>query len=513
MKNKILKKIIFLMVFLIIIFFLFFKLGIIPNGLFCDEAEIGNISFKLIKNGEISYFINPFFYNHFNYILPSLPIITTAPFVYFGLDDLTVRLPSVFYSLLSIFFIFLTLKYLLKSNKLEILFTLFLLVFTPLFFHISRINFGHAPSFLFISISIFLFFKYKKTKKFFYLITSGISLGISSYGYPGYMIGSLVIFLSLFLNEIIQNKFRFYKYKEIIILFFVFFIFYLPILYQLKFNPLFLKRLEDKNNGKINIKKKVKIFIKNYPKYFSYDYLFSKGEIDLPGDFITRHSIRGNGIYLKIYLFFLILGFFQIFFIKDNKKEFFRPFFILFLLSPIPDLITTKDNLPPYSFSIFYSLINVPYITVYSIKIFRHIKQKLLKKTLYFFLFIVLFFQIYQFINNYYRYPMYSSDYWGWQYGPREIIKYFVNQKNNYDEFYMTGYFNEPFALLSFYNFDNKCLNCFVGGIDKLDYRKKQLFALRKEEMADLKINYLIKKVIYLPNKDVAFYIIEPKIN
>lgn len=513
MKLNIQKKVISILLFSSISFLFFYRVGTIPAGLFCDEAEIGNVAYQLIKGDISTYFLPVFFYRHFNYVLGYLPVISVAPFVFiFGLSELSVRLSSVIYALLGLFFVYLT----LRELSVRRIYPLFLLAFTPLFFHISRINFGHTPSFLFVSLGLFLLVKYRKTKKLFYLITSGLSFGISSYGYGGYMIGTPILIISLFFADILHNKFNIRKYKGIVIVGLVFLAAYLPIFYQLKYNPDFSQRLRDKNDGEsIDFIQKIPVFIRNYPKYFSYDYLFSKGEIEQPGAFITRHSIQGNGVYLKVYAAIIIIGFFNLLFIKDEQKKYFTPFFILFLLSPLADLFTTKDGSPPYSFSLFYSLISVPFITAYALKIIDYFPKKILPKNnsrlLSIVVFSILFIEINLFLNNYYDYPLHSSDFWGWQYGPKEIVEYFAAEKNNYDELYMTGYFNRPSSLLSFYNYDNKCENCFVGGVDQIDNHKKQLFALRPEEVNSLKPeDYFIKTVIYLPDDSEAYYVIEP---
>jgi hypothetical protein len=110
----------------------------------------------------------------------------------------------------------------------------------------------------------------------------------------------------------------------------------------------------------------------------------------------------------------------------------------------------------------------------------------------------------------YKKYPLYSSDFWGWQYGPKEIINYFITQSRNYDELYMTGYFNAPEIFLKFYDPKRECFNCFIGGRDKFNPKKRQLFALRVEEVEQHKKeikNFRIKKIIYYPNGSKAFYI------
>lgn len=514
MKFRLFKKSFFsFILFLFISFFYLYKVGEIPAGLFCDEAQIGNTALQLSKGNISLHFIPLFFYKHFHYVLGYLPILSTAPFVFLlGLSEFSVRLASVFYSLIGIFFVYLSL------NQLGVrkLYPLLFFAFTPLFFHISRINFGHTPSFLFMSIGIFFKIRYQKTRSLIYIILSSLSFGISIYGYGGYLAGTPVLIVSFLISEIFRYKHNLQKLKGVIILCLVFLVLYLPILYQLRFNSEFSQRLRDKNDGNtLDLRQKIPALIKNYPKYYSYDYLFSQGEIELPGSFITRNSIRGNGIYLKTYLAILIVGFFNLFLIKDKQKHYFNSFFIFFLLSPLPDLLTTKSGTPPYSFALFYSLISVPFITAYALKALDYLKHQkkrvFLLKTLLAFTLVL---EIFSFLNNYYDSPLYSSDYWGWQYGSQEIVKYFITQKNNYAELYMSSYFNEPFSLLNFYDSGKQCGNCYIGGIEKVNPNKKQLLALRTEEINRLKKlnfnNYLIKKIIYYPDNTEAFYLIEP---
>lgn len=501
--------------FFFIIFFLIliYQIGKIPAGLFCDEAQIGNIAYQLSKGNISGYFVPPLFYQHFNTVIGYLPIIATAPFVLLGnLSELTVRLSSVIYSLLGLFIVYLT----LRELNINIIFPLLLLAFSPLFFHISRINFGHTPSFMFVSLGLLFYFKFKKKKLLHYLIISAVALGVSSYGYAGYIPGTPLLVISLILAEIFFNRLNIKKYKATILMTAIFLITYSPILLQLRFNPLFTQRLRDKNSGEVlNLQEKLPHIVKNYLKYYSYDYLFAKGETDSPGAFITRHSVKGNGIYLRSLLPLLIIGLVYLIIFKDKQKKDFLPFFIFFFLVPLPDLLTTKDNIPPYSFSLFYGQLSIPFISAYALKIFNHLPRKLLAiridKIFSVFFFCILAFDIFFFLRNYYRYPLYSADYWGWQYGPKTIVEYFLTQQHNYDELYMTGYFNEPISLLSFYNFDKRCSNCLVGHpTNDFNYNKRQLFAVRTEELNTVKINYSVKKLIRLLNQQIAYYIIEP---
>ena len=113
------------------------------------------------------------------------------------------------------------------------------------------------------------------------------------------------------------------------------------------------------------------------------------------------------------------------------------------------------------------------------------------------------------FIHYYFfLYPLHSSDYWGWQYGPKEIVRYFEVHKREYDEMYMIGEFNAPEIFFKFYA-PHSCEKCRIG-VPHESYTslKKQLFAvtpayLRKHS----EISLATKKTVYYPNLSVAFQI------
>jgi len=177
------------------------------------------------------------------------------------------------------------------------------------------------------------------------------------------------------------------------------------------------------------------------------------------------------------------------------------------LLYPISDIFFTDINKPPYTFAVFGSLVlSLPFLIGYGFEGLINKKQKII---LYLINFIIIL-QMILFLRNYYNYPLYSSDYWGWQYGPKVIINYFKIQSKNYNELYMTGNFNAPEIFLQFYDPKRECKNCFIGSIDNYNSSKKQLFALRVEEFKHVKLNYKLKNIIYYPNGKKAFYIIEP---
>ncbi len=92
------------------------------------------------------------------------------------------------------------------------------------------------------------------------------------------------------------------------------------------------------------------------------------------------------------------------------------------------------------------------------------------------------------------------------------MIKYFVEHKNEYDEFLMDGMFNQPQVFLDFYIKDSAIrTKATIGGIEQYDPKKRQLFGLRKEEYLKKKdqINLQIQSIVYYPNGDKAFYLVK----
>jgi len=495
---------------ILIIFIYFYKLGDIPTGFFADEALVGYRAWQVL-HGDLSGFINPFFYRHFNYIFGALNVYSNIPFVaLFGLSEFSVRLSFVFFALMTIFVIYRILKKLRMAYALP---AVFLYAISPVFFHFARVNFVQLPSLFFL-----MFGYYMSLSRFslFRLIATGVLYGISMYGYSGFIfitplfVGLSVISLFLYEGLMVNNM------KRIGILSIAVLITVLPIIIGTFTNPQFFQRLNEKNseNTPFYSYEKLKDIRDNYPKYFSYTYLFSKGENGMEGSFITRYSIQGNGIFLKVTLPLLISAFAV--FVSDmvsqkntSLQKYFLPFFMLFFLFPFPDILTTKKGTPPYSVSVFTNTFFLPFIISYAANWYQNIRfAKIFKQILIIGVMIIILLEGISFYRNYLTYPRFSSDFWGWQYGPKPIMKYFLSQKDRYDNLYMTGSFNAPDIFLQFYDPEHTCKKCSIGAIEQFNPMKKQLFAMRKEEVTiELKQIMRVQEIIYYPNGEIAFYI------
>ena len=284
-------------------------------------------------------------------------------------------------------------------------------------------------------------------------------------------------------------------------------------------NNAYISRINEKDelNKSLNVNKRIVKVISNYPKYYSFDYLFFKGEIDMNGGYIKRHSVQGNGeLYrssLPIILSALVLF---VFFDKDKKrKKLYLPFFLLFLAYPFSDVLTTNYEEPPYSISVFTTIFFLPFMISYVftlIKANRRISNNK-KKVMAILLSLIFLIEAVFFLINNNKYPLYSSGYFGWQYGYRPVMEIFKQKEKYYDELLITHRFNRGEVLLKFYNIEINCRKCKVmRNPIEIDSSKKQLFALRKDDIDEAlklypKLKPQIFKTIYLPDGSEELFI------
>jgi hypothetical protein len=106
-------------------------------------------------------------------------------------------------------------------------------------------------------------------------------------------------------------------------------------------------------------------------------------------------------------------------------------------------------------------------------------------------------------------YPDVAVGFWGWQYGPREIVGYFSDVSGEYDDLIMDWEFNSPLIFFAFYAPDG-CDGCDSGGMGEYREGRRQLFALRPERF-DLGYEYETCHVVRYPNGDVGFVIAEAR--
>ena len=509
---------------LLIIFLYLYNLGNNPTGFFCDEALFG-IRAKQILEGNFNEILSPLFNIHFRYVEGNLTFYPLIPFIgILGLNEFSVRFTSLFFTAVSLPIFYLSLKKLEVKNTF---FPIITYVLSPFIIHISRIYITSLTPSIFVMLSAYYFYiRGQKEGRTTFFILSGLLFGVASYGYNAFIVSIILILLSIIISELLFTKWRLLHNKKIFLLIFSYAVICLPIVYNAFKNPQFFNRLKEKNQDFSDISSE-RIFgmVSKYFKYYDLNYLSVSGEQHFPSAFIQRHTVTNAGIYLKTTTLFISLSYVIFLVTKNKNKRYFAPLFILFLLHPIPDLISLPTTSPPYTIPLSSTILVLPFIIGYGIdyllKPYAFLKLSLRKQKFFSLVFrsimvISIIEGLYFLTYTYQKYPLYSSGYWGWQYGPKEIINYFINHSDKYDYMCMEGVFNEPQVFIKFYDFNDLCKGkCHIcSPLDNYHFPNNTLYAVSSESFSEYSlsrsadINYEIEKIIYYPNGTPAFYLI-----
>jgi len=193
---KIKKNIILILVLIFAFIIRFNNLSTTPVALFGDETDIGYQAYSILKTGK-DYSGNPFpiyFQSFFEHRMP-LQVYLTVPFTIFGLNEYTVRLPSMIMGILNIFALYLLLKTYLKKKTEQIIIPLvsaLVLATSPWHIHYSRLAFD--VNLMLVLILLGFIFLFKSQKNLSLLPYAILSFGLSFYAYS-----TSIIFLILLL--------------------------------------------------------------------------------------------------------------------------------------------------------------------------------------------------------------------------------------------------------------------------------------------------------------------------
>lgn len=505
-----------------------YKLSDIPHGFFADEASIGYNAYTILTKGTDEYGTQfPVFFRAFGEYKSPVQIYSTVPFIdIFGLNEFSVRLPSVVFGTLAIIAIFLLTKELFKQNKHSKFIGLiasFFLSISPWDIHFSRVSLEGLTAFVFFTtIGLYFFLKIQKNKKF--LLISIIFFTFAIYSYfparifiPLYCMSIVILYIKFFLKKI-----HFILLNSLLLLILLF-----PLI-SFTLSPVGFSRWNQVNifsQPPVNesVSAHIAHILNNYLSHFSMDFLFLKGDIGMPGQFITRHSVTGMG---ELYLFqlpLILLGLYLLF--KTEYKKIFALLVAWIIFYPTGSMFTIDKSvqatrsiigvIPLQILSAFGLITTIIWIMDYCKK------NKQLKHIFYFSLFLFFIIILYSFtffLNIYFtKYPLYSSDYWGWQFGYKDSMAYFYKHKKNFDDLLITHRFNAGEELLKFYNVIYPCNKCHVmTNPISIDSNRIQLFAIKIDDINEAKkiypnTHFVTDKIIYLPNGNKEIYIGEFK--
>lgn len=491
-----------------------YGLSDVPAGFFCDEASIGYNAYEILITGHDEHgAVMPVFFEAFGEYKTPIEIYSTIPSILiFGLNEFSVRFVSALYGLASVVVILFLTREVFEKNKNKnfiALLSAFFLAISPWHIHMSRIAMeGITPFVFFVLLGTYFFLKSRKKEQFLILSSITFSLGMYTYFPSRLFIPVFVVILCLIFYK---NLTRNIKVVLIAALFAVAILLpYTPTIFNgsliARWQQVSIFSSPPKNQSVLSH------IVINYIRHFSFDFLFTKGDFGMPGQFITRQSVKDMG---ELYLFQLpviILGLF--FCLKKHPKEGIF-IFLWLLIYPLGSMFTTNES--PNSTRSIIGVIPFTILSAAGVYFFWSLLKRFIRRTFRLIIFIgfimtisisVIFYVYVYFV----QYPLYSSDFWGWQYGARPVIQYFVSNEKNYDEFYMEGAFNAPYIFFKFYA-PNDCKNCQLGTPkDNYNPAKKQLFAVSANYLKTNQMSsFQTQDIIYYPNGDPAFFIGEVK--
>lgn len=482
--------------YLINIIFIAFLLRVIfldkiPNGFYSDEASIGYNAYSIMQTGKDEHGeLLPLYFRAFGEYKNPIYIYSAIPFIkIFGLNEFGVRLTSVMFGVLTVFFTYLLARELF--NRRVGLWAALFLAISPWHIQFSRIAFEaiSLPSLFTIGI----FFLIKGMKKGKYLIYSAIFLALSFYSYaPAKVFVPLFLAGFFALNYRRLIRFRSELAWSLLISFFIL----APLLTftikghgQSRFNAISIFTdhslaetreaiLGDKYwypslfKGAVDYEPFLITysFLRNYVLHISPDYLFFKGDSNI------RHNIGEMGQLYKFEGVLVILGVIFMILRKRRMGMVVLWWFLLFPVSAsltyesIPHAIRSISGLPVFQIIAAVGVVS-SFDYVRRIRL-NHPKYKIGVRYADAFalvLFIVFALSnIRSYLVRYYKiYPRTGSG--AWSYGLKEVI-HTAENLGRFDVFSFLG-IDDPYIYILFHTkYDpekwqkERCFNKYLKG-------------------------------------------------
>ena len=427
-------------------------LSLIPPSASLDEATIGWNAYSILHTGrdEYGYFL-PILLRAYDDYRPALYVYTVIPFVkIFGLQVLSVRLPSVIMSIATVIMTYFLTKNLLVTHKKKeyiALLAMFLLAISPWHIYLSRLGHEVNLGLTLVVVALLLFTSFLRSKNPWTLMGSFLFFGLTFYGYQSEKVFTpciLFVLIILFWKNILEVK------KHALVGFALFILISIPMvvvslspggLIRLKGtsvftdNPRYAQSAKDilyakqHNNyiGEILNNRRVitgEIFIQNYLSHFSLPWLFGNS-----GD--EQFKAPNTGLLYVWEAPFLFIGIFLLFLSKSINK---KVTVLLLAWTGIDFLAPGLTTQAPHAMRA-YTLLPVPQIiTALGINMSLSFLQKHSRPVYFGFVLlfsVVVLSGLYQFIVNYFVvFPIRQSE--SFQYALSKAMTYVVKEKNAY---------------------------------------------------------------------------------
>jgi len=459
------KKIILIIILLLAASLRLFNLAHYPAGINADEAAIGYNAYSLIETGQDEHGHSwPIHFKSFGDYKPGLYFYLALPLVkFFGLNTWSVRLPSVFLGILSVFLIYLLVKELFKNEWWGIL-SAFMLAISPWHLHFSRGGWEVNAATTFILL--FVLFFIKSLKKIQFLIPTVLFLLLSLYTYHSARI--VAFFLALALLTLYRKTILQKKNKKMIIISLVLGMALLVPLAMSFLGPagtarfsgvgLFadsgplwrINELRAQHQDSMALGNRLihnrfigygVAFLENYFDHFEGNFLF------LSGDVIPRSRVPETG---QLYLFeipFLIIGFY---FLIKNKLKNKAVVFAWLLIGPLAAAMTFQT---PHALRAHNTVIPLMIISgygFYNLCLWLRRQKRLFVVLGSLLIVMVVSWNFARYLHQYYvHYPQTYP--FAWEDGFGELVDYLKDNQDKYEKIYVTDKYDQPYIIFLFY--------------------------------------------------------------
>lgn len=433
-----------------------------PPSLNWDEVSHGYNAYSILKTGKDEWGVTtPIIFRAYgDYKLPVYIYLAAISENFLGLNELAVRLPSIFAGTLTILFAYLLSIHLFKSSKLALA-VAFLMALSPWSLFLSRIALEANVSLLFVVAGVY-FLILGLQKRNYFLLAAAISLGLSVWTYNSARVFTPLILLAVLLShklsmvQLTKERKRLVFISLGVLLFFL-----IPMAMQL-LSPVGQARYENVqiiDSGAIGriheLRENVSLpsvleraifnkatyffvsFVENYVKYFSPDFLFLNGGKNY------QFSVPGQGLLFFVTIPLLLYGIWSA--LKKKKNINIKIILFWLIISPIAGSITREA---PHVLRGIYMLIPILLLSAYGL---LELESKFKNKH-FSLIFVILILMGFADYYHEYRTSYRQSYSWSWQYGYKEAVDYALEAYNNYEKILITKKYGEPHEFVLFYS-------------------------------------------------------------
>lgn len=458
------KKYFLLLILIIALFLRIFHIDTNPPSLSWDEASLGYNAYTILTSGRdefgeyypIGRFIAFGDYKPPGYIYATVPSVAVL-----GLNEFSVRFPSLVAGVFMVLGTYLLVKELFKNETIGLLASLFLAI-SPWALHFSRAAYEANLGAGFNLLGIYLFLVARRKK--WVLLFSIFFFILSFYTFNANRIIAPLLVLALsvyYFKDLLQNI------KWGIISLVVGLLLLSPsITYlasresKLRFAEVSIfnnlapiqtanQRIELDNNSliaKLIHNRRIlqtSDFLKHYFDNFSLRFLFTRGDVN------ARLAVQSMGQLYVWDLFFIVAALY--FFVKRKEKNVF-PLLLWMFIVPIPAGVARET---PHALRILSILPTYQIMSAYGIyHLASWIKGGAAKRYYHILLPLVCFLLSINMFYYLHDYHIHFPGEWSgeWQYGYKEMVQFVTERENNYDQIFVTNARGRPYIFFAFYN-------------------------------------------------------------